>query len=110
MYRIIITEVRLTEFTYIHNYICDWICKKGSYMCTTLAHRFYQNSVDTLLDYPCVMFCGQQFTSLLFLRMLSETCQTSMDAWLAVVSAGCSTKASRLKGLTQSCSTDLTTL
>ena len=26
------------------------------------------------------MFCGQQFTSLLFLRLLSETCQTSMNA------------------------------
>ena len=26
------------------------------------------------------MFCGQQFTSLLFLRLLSEPCQTSMNA------------------------------
>ena len=26
------------------------------------------------------MFCGQQFTSLLFLRLLSELCQTSMNA------------------------------
>ena len=24
---------------------------------------------------------GQQFISLLFLKLLSETCQTSMDAW-----------------------------
>ena len=30
---------------------CDRICKKGSYTCTTSAHRFHHHSMNTLLDY-----------------------------------------------------------
>ena len=35
-------------------YICDRICKKGSYTRTTLEHRFHHHSMDTLSDNPCV--------------------------------------------------------
>ena len=62
-------------------YICDRICKKGSYTRTTSIHRFHHHTIHTLSDNPCVLYCGQQFTSLLFLRLLSEACQTSMNAW-----------------------------
>ena len=34
--------------------ICDWICKKGSYTCTTSEHRFHHHSMDTSSDNPCV--------------------------------------------------------
>ena len=45
--------------------------QKGSYTRTTSTHRCHHNSIDTLLDNPCVH--RQQFTSLLFLKLASYT-------------------------------------
>ena len=38
----------------IPNYICDRICKKGSYTRTTSEHSFHHHSMDTSSDNPCV--------------------------------------------------------
>ena len=35
-------------------FICDRICKKGSYTRTTSEHRFHNHSMDTSSDNPCV--------------------------------------------------------
>ena len=57
---------------------CDWICKKGSYTYTP-----FQIIIILWIYYQVIhvcMCCGQQFTGLLFLTLLSETCQMSMNA------------------------------
>ena len=36
------------------HFICDRICKKGSYTRTTSEHRFHHHSMDTSSDNPCV--------------------------------------------------------
>ena len=59
--------------------------------------------------------CGQQFTSLLFLRLLSEPCQTSMNAQFVLSRLCCMAVQQRLPGcevshdLVMILSTDLTT-
>ena len=36
------------------HFICDRICKKGSYTRTTSTHRFHHHFIDTLTNNPCV--------------------------------------------------------
>ena len=61
------------------------------------------------------MFCGQQFTSLLFLRLLSEPCQTAMNARFVSTQSSLLAVQQRLPGCEVShdlvviLSTDLTT-
>ena len=73
--------IHIRQSTHAHvityTYICDRICKKGSYTRTTSEHRFHRIHYQTI--HVC-MFCCQHFISLLFLRLLSEPCQTSMNA------------------------------
>ena len=48
-----ITEIASVA-SYIRMFICDRICKKGSYTRTTSEHRFHHHSMDTSSDNPCV--------------------------------------------------------
>ena len=38
----------------LYTYICDQICKKGSYTRTTSIHRFCHHSIATLMNNPCM--------------------------------------------------------
>ena len=67
-------------FTMLKSYICDRICKKGSYTCTTSTHRFHHHSIDTLSDNPWVHVLWPTVHQSAFPEAVSGACQTSMNA------------------------------
>ena len=94
--------------TFLHHpYICDRICKKRSYKCTTSAHRFYLHPMDTCIIKLSMCTCFAANRSPVCFSwgcFLSHVRRPWMPGLCSVVSAGCSTKATRLWGLTRPCS------
>ena len=95
------------------DYICDWICNTRTMALQNT--NFTTNLWMHRQSIHVYMFRGQQFTSLLFLRLFSETCQMSMNACPVCTQSSLLAVQQRLPGCEVSydlvviLSTDLTT-